>query len=175
MEIKYCIKYQDLIPEIKAQYPSLSLEGLSEDRIIEIEAAVNDGKKLPRALREYLFIGGKWDIIGVDGPINGWWDKFQGYKKQLASRGSLPSRPIFIFNVFEEEAATFIYLDEGDDPRPWNISLNDEGMLYETSYDAQGYEITTLKKEPWAMGDYLTFSEFINTSADLASRGLPTR
>lgn len=173
MEIEYCTQYQQLRPKIIAS-ESGSLEGLSESRITEIETAVNNGDAFPKALREFLYIGGLWNNIGVGGPVNGWWDKFQGYKKQLVSRGNLPSRPIFIFSSFEEVVASFIYLDEGDDPRPWNIALSDSGIDYEVTYDDEGNEISFTTNEIWRMGDYLTFSEMINTKADLASRGLPT-
>lgn len=56
MEIEYCNHYQGLVQRIK-QTRRGSLEGLPEVRIAEIESAINNGNALPKALREFLYIG----------------------------------------------------------------------------------------------------------------------
>lgn len=99
-------------------------EGIALSEIESMELALNNGQAFPVAFREYLFIGGKFDSIGLSSGIHpGYTIK---YGAILAKRGFNMDRPFFIFDVFEEAICMFIYLDDGDDPSVWLCSVDEE-------------------------------------------------
>ncbi|MGB3592029.1 MAG: hypothetical protein WBA16_10135 [Nonlabens sp.] len=171
MEIKYLKEYQDYIPAINAR--KFVSEGLPESRITEIEIALNGGNPLPQAFREYLFLGGAWNNIGMDSPEYGRYEGFNEYwKKKMAARGLMPERPIILYALWEE-VGTFIYLDEGDDPQPWNFSLDDDYNDDIIVRDANGNIISEREVKIWKQ-PYKSFSDAVNKKAYRAANGLPT-
>jgi len=134
-------------------------EGKSLSEIEELEQLYNNGIMFPKAFREYIYIGGKYNSIGLDDGLDG---NFIGlmeyYGKRMQKRSIQLDRPYIIFDNFEGESFMFIYLDEGDDPQPWNVSVDE-------AYDTDEGEI--IWKVP-----YPSFSDLINTLVQRALEGL---
>ncbi len=136
-------------------------EGLSEAEIIAIEVDVNGGKKLPKVLREYAYIGGKTNRIGFNAPISK--KLYRCLDERLAKRGVKIERPYFVFTANNEGTVyTFIYLDEGDDPQPWNASVD---VGYDDDEEDGPSQII------WRC-PYKSLSEMINRLVNSALNGL---
>lgn len=159
MEIKILKKYAENINDLK-NFSVSEDKGISMERIIELENILNQGKPFPLVFREYLYLGGDFDTIGFNGPIDGLYDKMtKGYRLRLKERRNINlDRPIIVFDSFEGESFMFIYLDEGDDPQPWNASLD-------KAYD------TDEGKKIWKV-PHPSFSDLVNTLVDRALNGL---
>jgi hypothetical protein len=171
MEILYCNDYETLVPMISARHHKLTVKGLTEERIAEIEQTLNNGMVFPAALREFLFLGGASNNIGLDCPLYGQWERFNlGTKKIIDNLGLLPLRPVFLYERWEE-VVSFIYLDEGDDPQPWNLALDEDYYYDVIERDASGNIISEKELKVWKQ-PYKTFSEMINTTASRIARGL---
>lgn len=141
-------------------------DGLSVERIEEIELKINSGKPFPQSFREYLFIGGEYSALG----INPWYGasfedeegenfikSFKKYNELMKNNGLTINRPFIIFKDGDDSSFDFIYLDEGDDPRPRFFYLDDNLMGNDER-----------------IGNYpeKTFSELIDRLVDYALRGL---
>lgn len=158
MEISILKKYNNNKTNID-KYRLQNPEGKTVEDIEELEQLFNQGNPFPKAFREYLFIGGKFNSLGIqdgtDGNIKG---LHEFYKEKMKQRGVSIERPFLIFDNFEGESFMFIYLDEGNDPQPWNFSVNED-------YDDEdnGY----LWKTPFG-----SFSEMIDYLVNNALKGL---
>jgi len=132
-------------------------EGMTEAEIEALELEMNNGNKFPKAFREYLYIGGKWSCLSMnDGNYHG---KTKMLKHYMKRRGITFERPIVAFNVgMDSLDFSFIYLDEDDNPQPYNCSSD-------ISYDSDEGEIVW--KTPQK-----TFSELIDLYVYLAIRNL---
>ncbi|WP_046744276.1 hypothetical protein [Kordia zhangzhouensis] len=160
MEIQYLKKYFHVKDTLK-NYPTnkWNPEGLSLKDIENLEHILNEGSSFPRAFREFLHIGGKYDGLGINGPIDGLYDRMtKGGKLRIQGRGIQIHRPFLTYHSFEGNVFSFIYLDEGDDPQPWNISIDE-------AYDTDEGE--NLWKTPFTI-----FNEMIHYLVDNALKGL---
>lgn len=116
--------------------------GLNEEEIVEMELALNEAKPFPQTLREYLYIGGDFNCISMNEGGKNIPKASLYFRAELGKRGFDISRPIVMVHIFEGKCGTFIYLDEGDDPKPWNCSISpaydtDEGeMIWDAPYDS---------------------------------------
>lgn len=160
MEINLLQSYFKVKDTLKnAPTTSSNPRGQTMAEIEVLEQELNNGEQFPKAFREYLYIGGKYDAIGFEGPVEGVFDKMtKGYKTLFNKNRSIKiQRPIVIFDVFEDEGFMFIYLDEGDDPQPWNSSLLED-------YDSEDGEMIWKVPHP-------TFSDMVNTLVGRALDG----
>ncbi|WP_442264915.1 hypothetical protein ACSIGC_11230 [Tenacibaculum sp. ZS6-P6] len=133
-------------------------EGNSVEEIYEYQKVFNQGLPLPKSLIEYLFISGKFCPLGFDVVEGNYLGLRKYYDKKLEERGVKIERPFMIFDNFEGESFMFVYLDEGDDPQPWNCSVNED-------YDSEDNEIIWKVPHP-------TFSDLVNALVDRAIKGL---
>ncbi len=142
------------------KYPTISRnpEGNSIEEILQYENKFNEGENLPKSLKEYLFISGKFCPLGFDVVDGDYIGLREYYDKRLAERGIEMERPFMIFDNFEGDSFMFIYLDEGDDPQPWNCSVHED-------YDSEEGEMIWKVPHP-------TFSDLVNTLVDRALKGL---
>lgn len=160
MEIVYLKKYK----HFKDKGVGLSYEtfgppiGLSDAEIGQMELEMNNGLPFPKAYREFLFLGGEFSTIQLNhyGKITPkGTEKFRiGLKKRKVNM----VRPFAILDVLDGQCGTFIYLDEGDNPRPRNCSLHE-------AYDSDDDEII------WNT-PFKTFSEMIDKDVYLAENNL---
>lgn len=160
MEIVYQKKFNDNKDKLK-DYPSkrrINPEGKTLQEIETLELALNNGEPFPKAFREYLFIGGKNNAIGFnDGTDGAFVEMKTYYTKGLKERGVSIDRPFVVFHAFES-AFSFIYLDEGDNPQPWNASTSE---AYDTDDDEW------LWKTPFS-----SFTEIVDHAVDSALKGV---
>ena len=162
MEIEYLKKMKEN-PSIDKDYP---MRGLSLDGITELELKLNNGLPFSKAFREFLFLGGDFNDLGI-GPgydidfnlKNGedYIQQMEVYKGLMQKQGLSIDRPYIIFNPGDDSSFDFIYLDEGDNPRPQYFYISDSLMANESR-----------------IGDFpeKTFSELIDRLVDFAIRGL---
>lgn len=131
-------------------------EGKTLEEIILLEEELNQGNHFPKVFREYLFIGGKYNALGFNDGING---NFIGlrkfYDKKLKEYNISINRPFIIFHNHEGEVFSFIYLDEGDNPQPWNCTLKHDNN-------------NKILKTPFS-----SFSNLVNDFLESALEGLP--
>ncbi|WP_343531982.1 hypothetical protein [Pedobacter sp.] len=132
-------------------------EPISMQEITMLEQEFNGGNQFPKALRELLFLAGKFCIV-FDYGLN---DSQQ--EMQLDARADLPeynrvvNRPYYIVDVYNAgEQFLFVYLDENQiDP-----------ILYEASLPHREYEV-----RPWVHSLNRTLSQFIQVRLDDVKKG----
>ncbi|SNR17730.1 hypothetical protein [Tenacibaculum jejuense] len=92
------------------KYPTISRnpEGNSMEEISEYENKFNGGKELPKALKEYLYISGKFCPLGFDVIDGDYIGLRKFYNKKLVERGVKIERPFMIFDNFEGDSFMFI-------------------------------------------------------------------
>ncbi|WP_288459480.1 hypothetical protein [uncultured Chryseobacterium sp.] len=101
--------------------------GMSLAEIQDLETALNEGTPFPKAFREYLYIGGKFNGIGYNDNLGDFVGLNKFYKERIKERGLKIDRPIMFMHNFEGEIGIFFYLDEAtDDPVLWNCSVNED-------------------------------------------------
>jgi len=89
-----------------------SIQGLTENEIIELESKYNDGKKFPVAYREYLFIAGKNSGLSIDEGLGFEWLQEKAMIN-LEEFGQVIDRPFFVIDQIDAcEIFCYIYLDE---------------------------------------------------------------
>jgi hypothetical protein len=157
MDILLLRKYESNFEKLKRTSVGED-EGLTLLEIEKLENLFNNGAKFPGSFREYLFLGGKFDTLGFNGPVNG---NYEGFMKHFAlklkERNMEIKRPHIVFHHLDGESFGLIYLDEGDDPQPWNISVNE-------AYNHD--DGSTMWKAP-----YPSFSDLVTTLVDRAISG----
>jgi hypothetical protein len=160
MEIVYLKKYKQYIENgIGRLYSTFgSPRGLSEAEIVQMELEMNNGLPFPKAYKEFLFLGGEFSTIQLNHYGKKTPKGTEFFRSGLKKRKINMVRPFAILNVLDGESGTFIYLDEGDNPRPKNCSLHE-------AYDSDDDEII------WNT-PYKTFSEMIDKRVYLAENNL---
>jgi len=132
-------------------------EPISEQEIAVLEQEFNGGNLFPKALRELLFLAGKFCII-FDYGLNE-----SQMELQIDARSDLPDynrvidRPYYIIDVYNAgQQFLFVYLDESQlDP-----------ILYEASLAHREYEF-----RPWVHTLERTLSQFIQLRLDAVKQG----
>lgn len=163
MNIEYLGSYFDNRNNLKNTCVS-NARGIELQKIETLEAQTNKGKPFPKAFREYLFIGGDYPAIGLgpgydvdDGDGIEYIQSIEVYKKLMAKEGLSLDRPFMVIKCGDDSSFDFIYLDEGDNPRPRFFYIDDN-----------------LRADEPRIGDFpeKTFSELIDRLVDFALRGL---
>lgn len=149
--------------EANSSFWNRKSRGFSLDKIEELEQKLNNGIPFPKALREYLFLGGEFNSLGFDHEGIGqdgseWIALKKYYEKEMRKNNLSINRPYVVLDSYDGAIFSFIYLDEGDDPRPYNFSVSE-------SYKGSNGE--TIYPFPEK-----TFSQLINRLVDYALRGL---
>jgi len=133
------------------------IEPCSLEEIELLESQINNGTPFPKAFREYLYIGGHKNGLPISYPYKAMYPSVSTLREKLAKRGVKFDRPFVIIDK-HELSYSFIYLDDGDDPQPWNCSVD-------KAYDSDDGEI--IWKAPFE-----NFSKSIKVMTDLAIEGL---
>lgn len=136
MEIEYLKKYafykqNGTSKRISAFGPPV---GLAETEIKQLELEMNNGNPFPKVYSEFLSIGGEFSCISLNHVGKNAGKLVIKYKEALRARNVDIVRPIAILNTFEGQCGVFIFLDDEDNPQPWNFSIqkdydNDEGEI----------------------------------------------
>ncbi len=133
-------------------------EGMSMTEIQDLETALNHGNPFPKAFREYLYIGGKYNALGFNTGLGDFKGMDTYYKKKVKARGLKIDRPYLIIDSFEGYIFMFIYLDEGDNPTVWFCSIDED-------YDSED------GKSIWKLPDP-NFSALVDDLVNKALKGL---
>ena len=128
MTIEYLKSYDQKKFEFKhgKTRPNLRVQPCTPEEIQEIRDLLNAGNPMPKAFEEFLYIGGKVTGLPLDiefRTIKGW---SEYVKEEMPKRGVKMDRPIAVFDQLEGCCFVCIYLDEGDNPVPWNCSTDPE-------------------------------------------------
>ncbi len=134
MTIEYLGSYK-AYTEREELFGDFPVKGKTLEEIQEIENEMNNGNPLPKVFKEYLWIGGYENGLGFDDAFGNYIGKRKSYLKKMKERGIEITRPFIIFDSLDGATFAFIYLDEGDNPQPWNCSVrkaydNDEGEQF---------------------------------------------
>ncbi len=152
MQIEYLKYLEENLEEIENKKNRTRSSSIEKIREMEL-ALLGEGKQFPKAFREYLFLMGNYAPLDI-GISDEWLVKASiMLKDDLKERGEEITRPVVIISELDSRSFGFIYLDEGDDPQPWNSSIS-------KAYDSDDGEII------WKM-PFSKFSEMINDSVDL--------
>lgn len=161
MEIEYLRSMQE---NPQPQKGGSKMRGYSIQQIEAIEQEINNGNEFPKSFREYLFLGGSYDALGFNtiGPFDNHEEQFTDMKiyfdKKLEDADIKMERPFVIFDHLDGECFMFIYLDEGDDPQPWNLGVHPD---YRDEDGSIIFEVTNMK----------TFSQLINDMVERTLEG----
>jgi len=156
MEIKYLKTYNE--NKDSSKFWGRNTKSKTTEEIQELETLFNNGTPFPKAFREFLFIGGNFNAIGLETSTGNYKGLHQYYEEGMAARGLKFNRPFMVFHNFEGAIGMFIYLDEGDDPKVYNCSVSE-------GYDSDNGEIL------WK-SNYTTFKELIDDLVNSALNGL---
>ncbi len=151
MIIEYLGSYKTYI-ERKDLLKRREPEGKTLEEIEELENILNKGNSLPKVFKEYLWLGGNLNTIGLNGSQGKYIENIQYFQEKMKKRGVKITRPFIIFDSLDGATFAFIYLDEGDNPQPWNCSVR-------KAYDSDEGE------QLWKTG-YKTFKDYIDGSVD---------
>ena len=161
MNIKYLKSFQDNISNLRG---SIS-RGLNIEEITFLEEKLNNGNSFPKALKEYLYLGGDYNPLGFDSEGIGYDEGknqylalIEFYEKKMKQKGVSINKPYFILSSLHGECFTFIYLDEGDDPQPYNFGVDED-------YRSENGEIIFNTPQN-------SFSELVDVLVDRALKGL---
>jgi hypothetical protein len=100
---------------------------LSLDKICALEFVYNSGNEFPKALREMLFLAGKYCIV-LDFGLNHSQEELQeDTRKWMQEFDRSISRPFYVIDVYNAlDQCLFVYLDE--------VGVQDP-VIYEAYYD----------------------------------------
>jgi len=104
--------------------------GLSIEKIEELELEINDGNPFPKAYREYLYLGGDYNSLGLSIAFEDSesWEDIPAIKRvaeiEMKKEGLSIDRSYIILHYYDDDNFIFIYLDEGDNPQPYAMVLN---------------------------------------------------
>ena len=151
MKIKYLQKFEENKDKFKyvKTYPT---QGCSLNEIKVLEEKLNNGNPFPKVFREFLFIGGEVSCLPFNMKFSWMERETKDCLEGLKNRGLKTDRPIVVFDQLDSEQYSFIYLDEGDNPQPWNcFAVEDEETIWKSPFN--------------------TFKDLIEVSVDLALEG----
>jgi len=133
----------------------LENEGLPIEEIQALEQTWNKGNPFPQALRELLFLAGKYCYV-LDYNIHETQQEMQDeLRDAMQDSGHSFSRPFYIIDNYGGDQFLFTYLDETlDDP-----------LVYEYASDA------IERERPIDRSLKLTLSQLINNSIKVAKEG----
>lgn len=172
MQIQYLKTYD--ANKLNNKLDSSNPRGKSVPEIEALEVEYNKGKHFPKAFREFLFIGGNYNAIGFNTSLGNFKAERDYFDKKIRERGIVISRPYMVFHGNDEgTVSTFIYLDEGDDPQPWNGSLKEsyDFEIWNNETDPMKKDVIRteiLWKQPSA-----SFSILVNRLVEHALKGIP--
>lgn len=122
MVIEY-LKKMELYP--KPHSKKSENEGLSLEIIENLESDLNNGNALPKAYKEFLFLGGEYNALGLDvnfvseddSPNNG--EDIMACHRHInrflkEQDINLLTRPYVILHLYDDDGFIFCYTDEGD-------------------------------------------------------------
>lgn len=116
MEIKYLAYLRDN-PKISRFSNDLIYEPISLQEIAQLEQLYNNGNPFPKALKELLFLAGKYCLVLDYGLRDTQQGRQEWVRKMIANEGRSISRPFFAIDLYNAaDQMLFIYLDEGDNP-----------------------------------------------------------
>ena len=150
MEIEYLTKMKN-----NPKVGKFEMEGVSEEKIEKLEKEFNI--KLPKAYKEFLFLGGNYSGFGGD------WisdyqclDWVQANIKESMDSVNLQLKPHFIFGEYNNNQALFFFLDEGENPPIY--------AYYEDKIEENGKEVFYKKTDN-------SFSDCIDGFIDFTLKG----
>jgi len=132
MEIQYLKLLSDTPTFKEASGYVKYLESIDEIEIGNLENTYNYGKPFPKALKELLFLAGKYFYVLDYNSYSQ--DEMQLKQREfLAKRGKSITKPFFVIDVYNVGSQfLFVYLDEGQDPTVYAAILyrNTSDWLY---------------------------------------------
>lgn len=95
------------------------IQGISLQEITQLEQNWNNGNPFPKVLKELLFLAGK-DCYVFDYGIGETQQGMQEWgREQMEDNNIVENRPFYIFDFYGGYHFSFIYLDEGDNPKAY--------------------------------------------------------
>lgn len=135
--------------------PYATLEGLSEEKIIALEAKYNDGNSFPIAFREYLSIAG---IVSGTGVVdNDFDDLYERLEEHIGWTGYKIERPFMAFDKLDGQFTIFFLDEEKEDP---------DCYIFYPSGKKEGHS-------PLLWPCELTFSELVNEAIRRKKNNIP--
>ncbi len=116
MEIEYLKELRDY-PSAHPNKEYKTIKPISLQEITELENLYNEGQTFPKALRELLFLAGKYCYV-LDYGLNTSQQELQEFVSELMVETNNQIRRHFyaidVYNAYDQ--FLFIYLDDGDNP-----------------------------------------------------------
>lgn len=100
---------------------------ISIAEIQELEQQYNSGNVFPQALRELLYLAGKYCIV-LDYGVEDSQKKLQEYvRSKMINKSKTITRHFYVIDIFNAvDQFLFIYLDEGDNPAVFEAHFFEE-------------------------------------------------
>ena len=129
MNIEYQTKLRDF-PSRNPDSPTYkgTIEPIPLDEIQILEQRYNNSNPFPKALRELLFLAGKYCYVLEYGTLDTQDEMQMHVRENMLDSNRVITRPFYAVDIYNEgDQFLFIYLDEGEDPKVY------EGAYYNNS------------------------------------------
>ncbi|WP_419701259.1 hypothetical protein [Mucilaginibacter sp. NFX135] len=158
MTIKYLIQLNNY-PSIIGFAITKTLEPISMEEIISLENSYNNRHPFPIALRELLFLAGKYCYVLDYGLTESQQEMQEWARRGLTkyNRNLSISRPFFVIDIYNaNDQFVFVYLDDGENPMVY------EALLFELKPD----------EGPWIHSLGKRLSEYIDSGIAKLLKGI---
>ncbi|WP_330441915.1 SMI1/KNR4 family protein [Flavobacterium sp. C4GT6] len=142
MKIEY-LKELELNPYRHGD-PDMNNDPISLTEIENLERLYNNGKPFPKALKELLFLAGKYCYVLEYGAFDSQ-QEIQDYVRELLEEDNISiQRPFFVIDVYNAGSQfLYVYLDEGNNPAVYEgfhyFEINFNGYSHLTSSSLQKF------------------------------------
>ncbi|WP_343534727.1 SMI1/KNR4 family protein [Pedobacter sp.] len=130
MEIQYLTYLRD------SPIGNWPIKPISLSEIEQLETLYNNGDSFPKALKELLFLAGKYCYVLDYGVFDDLQEMQDFVRSEMAEENKTITRPFFAIDVYNlGDQFIFVYLDEGDDPPTYELHYysDDNDWIWEVT------------------------------------------
>jgi len=136
MEIQYLTYLRDN-PVYKGITKDMPIKSISLQEIEQLEILYNSGNPFPKALKELLFLAGKFCYVLDYGVFESQQEMQDYVRSEMAEDTKAITRPFFAIDIYNPgDQFIFVYLDEGDNPPTYELHYyedNDEDWIWQVT------------------------------------------
>lgn len=118
---------------------SWPIKPISLQEIEQLETLYNNSNPFPKALKELLFLAGKYCYVLDYGIFDNQQQMQDFVRSEMSEENKSISRPFFAIDVYNSgDQFIFIYLDEGDNPPIYEAHYYDNNWISQVTPTLSG-------------------------------------